>query len=158
MYYTQVDVVDSEYSVLRKNIFEATEFQSALRAHKNFLSNVLRLSLIDNISIQESIERILQACLRFIAICRILHQSDCNSSNNNDDEQQQQQQTQESIYKNTAVTIPPIYVPPEELIHIQKDFFAQIAVLFQTMNKVDSRGFIFRLDFNGFLSRQQQQQ
>ena len=158
--------MDSEYCTLQKEIQEATEFQSVLRAHKNFLSNMLRLSLIDNVSIQEGIERILQICLRFIAICRIMHQSEfldeqdndasnfasasagasgsgSATGNNNNNGVQQRPFTR------------PIFIPPEELGFIRKDFFTQVSMLFQIMRKVDSRGFIFRLDFNGYLSSQQ---
>ena len=156
LYYLQVDVVDSEYCALQRDIAEAEDFQAVLRAHKTFLSNVLRLSLIDHAAVQEGIERVLQICLRFVAVCRILHQSEfldddepavaaaaaaASASAGNKDQQQQRPRS-----------LPPIYVPPEELSHIRKDFFAQISLLFQIMRKVESRGFIFRLDFNGYLS------
>jgi hypothetical protein len=71
-----VDVVDSEYGTLRHEIAEATDFQAVLRAHKAFTANLLRLSLIDNLAVQEGIDRILHICLRFIAICRIMHRSE----------------------------------------------------------------------------------
>lgn len=134
-----MDVVDSEYSTLQKEVATAADFQSVLRAHKTFTSNMLRLSLIDHTSVQEGIERILQICLRFIAVCRILHQSEF---------------LNEDIVSGCedAPNAPPIYVPPEEFTHIRKDFFAQVSMLFQLMRKVESRGFIFRLDFNGYLS------
>ena len=51
-----------------------------------------------------------------------------------------------------VVKVLPIYIPPEEFIFIKKDFFQQISLLLHIMKKVDSRGFLFRLDFNGFLS------
>ena len=46
----------------------------------------------------------------------------------------------------------PIVIPPEEIVGIRKDFFTQISYLFQIMRKVENRGLIFRLDFNGYLS------
>lgn len=142
---SQVDVVDSEYSVLQREISVAADFQSVLRAHKTFTANMLRLSLIDNTSVQEGIERILQICLRFIAVCRIQHQSEYLDDPAEDTTSTPASQARKAL-------LPPIYVPPEELGHIRKDFFAQVAVLFQLMRKVESRGFIFRLDFNSFLS------
>ncbi len=116
---SQVDVVDSEYSILQRDIATASDFQSVLRAHKTFTSNMLRLSLIDNTSVQEGIERILQVCLRFIAVCRIQHQVEDNQqspSQPNDDES--------SRFRTTSSHTPtrenqvllqslPIYVPPE---------------------------------------------
>ena len=49
--------------------------------------------------------------------------------------------------------LPLIYIPPEEFFSIRKEFFSQMTYLFNIMRKVDSRGFMFRLDFNGFLSK-----
>ena len=46
----------------------------------------------------------------------------------------------------------PIFIPPEEIEGIRKDFFTQISYLFQVMRKVENRGLMFRLDFNGYLS------
>ncbi len=76
LYYLQVDVVDSEYARLTKEIDGARDFQEVLRAHRNFLSTLLRASLVDNVTVQDSIERVLQACLRFVAVCRLLHQQE----------------------------------------------------------------------------------
>lgn len=136
--------MDSEYSTLQREIAAAADFQSVLRAHKTFTSNMLRLSLIDHTSVQEGIERILQICLRFIAVCRILHQAEFLD----EDVVMHGAGSSDALPPNA----PPIYVPPEEFIHIRKDFFAQVSMLFQLMRKVESRGFIFRLDFNGYLS------
>jgi hypothetical protein len=86
--------------------------------------------------VQEGMERIFHVCLRFIAVCRLLHQ-------------------QENIVigktKNEK-TLPPIVIPHEEIEAIRKDFFSQISYLFAIMRKVESKGFMFRLDFNGYLS------
>ena len=46
-----------------------------------------------------------------------------------------------------------VVVPVEEVESVKKDFFAQISFLFQVMKKVENRGFMFRLDFNEFLSK-----
>ena len=153
-------MVDSEYSILQRDIATASDFQSVLRAHKTFTSNMLRLSLIDNTSVQEGIERILQVCLRFIAVCRIQHQVEDSQQPSHTDEEASRSfrstasraSTREIPASHALLQSLPIYVPPEELGFIRKDFFAQVAVLFQLMRKVESRGFIFRLDFNSFLS------
>ena len=46
----------------------------------------------------------------------------------------------------------PVIIPPQEVQALRKEFFTQISYLFQVMRKVDNRGFMFRLDFNGYLS------
>jgi hypothetical protein len=158
-----VDVVDSEYGALQRDIVEATDFQSVLRAHKNFTSNMLRLSLIDNLSVQDGIDRILHICLRFIAICRIMHRSeflDVDADDGTNSAANSPGKTSGLLSDADRINIlqAPIYVPPEELEHIRRDFFAQVALLFQLMRKVESRGFIFRLDFNNYLSGAAQEQ
>jgi hypothetical protein len=60
IYYLQVDVIDSEYDELAVRIENSNSFQQVLRAHRNFIANILRLSMVDNLTIQEGIERILQ--------------------------------------------------------------------------------------------------
>jgi hypothetical protein len=81
LYYLQVDVVDSEYAALVRDVAAANDFQQVLRIHRNFLATVLRVSLVDNVTVQDSIERVLQSCLRFIAVCRLLHQQEFNENN-----------------------------------------------------------------------------
>jgi len=135
LYYLQVDVVDSEFSSLQEQMIKASNFQDVLLAHRNFLSSVLRLSLVDNITVQEGIERVFHVCLRFVAVCRILHQ-----------------QEDIIIGKSKNDKIAPIVIPPEEIEAIRKDFFSQISYLFAIMRKVENRGFMFRLDFNSYLS------
>ena len=172
LYYLQVDVIDSEYNILLTEIYSTiNDFQYILKIQKQFLSNVIRLSYINNISIQENLDRILQICLRFIAICRILHNIENNNYNNNSDNNSDYNGKGDLNvdYKNNnnnnrsdnnnrngnsrrVVKVLPIYIPPEEFIFIKKDFFQQISLLLHIMKKVDSRGFLFRLDFNGFLS------
>lgn len=51
----------------------------------------------------------------------------------------------------------PVIIPPEEIEAVKKEFFTQISYLFQIMRKVENRGFIFRLDFNGYLSNMAQE-
>lgn len=45
----------------------------------------------------------------------------------------------------------PFFLPPEELEAMRNDFYSQISFLLQAMRNIESRGFMFRLDFNGFL-------
>lgn len=155
--------MDSEYSTLQKDIAEAADFQAVLRAHKTFTANVLRLSLIDNLSVQEGIDRILHICLRFIAICRIMHRSEFLDVDDGADGAGGGGVSEPNTPSNKGTGVlsdadritllhAPIYVPPEELEFIRRDFFAQVSLLFQMMRKVESRGFIFRLDFNNYLS------
>ena len=68
-----MDVIDSEFGVLQKEIQSSPDFQLIIRAHRNFLASLARMSLIDNNLVQEAIERIMQICLRFIAVCRLMH-------------------------------------------------------------------------------------
>jgi len=172
LYYLQVDVIDSEYNILLTEIYSTiNDFQYILKIQKQFLSNVIRLSYINNISIQENLDRILQICLRFIAICRILHNIENNNynyidNNNSDNNGKGDLNVDNDFHKinnnnninnrngnsRRVVKVLPIYIPPEEFIFIKKDFFQQISLLLHIMKKVDSRGFLFRLDFNGFLS------
>jgi hypothetical protein len=126
--------VDTEFSALLAEISHAVNFQSVLRAHRNFIAAIVKMSFVDNSVIQDAIERVLQICLRFLSVSSLFRLQD---SAEND--------------KRGAVSGVPL-VPPEELVAIKKDFFSQLSYLFQLMRKIENRGFIFRLDFNGFLS------
>ncbi len=128
--------MDSEFCTLLRVISEATDFQTVLDAHQAFLASVLRLSMVDSPQLQDSLDRILHLCLRFIAVCRL----------------QQQAEQQAAFPERLSAAADVIFVPPEELEAIHKDFFAEVFLLFQILRNVDSRGFMFRLDFNGFLS------
>jgi hypothetical protein len=152
-----VDVVDSEYSDLIKEIHSLqssssssssasrgnqNDFQAILRIHKKFLANILKLSMIDHLGIQETIDRILFICLRFIACVRI--QSDHENPQEGSSGSVNSPRAEESY----------VFIPVEEYSNIQNEFFLQISFLFQTMKTLDSRGFLFRLDFNNYLSNQ----
>ena len=160
-----MDVVDSEFCTLHEVVSSATDFQSVLKAHKNFISTIMRLSNIDNVVVQEGIERVLQVCVRFIAVCRLLQQQEeeNDADDNNESKNRYGDYTDrnsltkyENLIKNPMKVerkrIIPIVIPPEEIVGIRKDFFTQISYLFQIMRKVENRGLIFRLDFNGYLS------
>ena len=183
LYYLQVDVVDSEFDALQKVIAAAADFQGVLRAHRNFLATVLRVSMVDQLTVQEGVERVLQVCLRFIAVCRLLQQQEGVVDGDGDgngvaggggdvyghaDFQGlgllSSYRTHTSPSKTNYFASPglsklqekaallPVVMPPEELEAVKKEFFSQISFLFQVMRKVENRGFIFRLDFNNFLS------
>jgi hypothetical protein len=74
LYHLQVDVIDSEFSVLQEVVAEAADFQTLLRAHRNFLAVIMRLTFVDNLTVQEGIERVLQV---YIFIYRYKHTSIC---------------------------------------------------------------------------------
>ena len=48
---------------------------------------------------------------------------------------------------------PAVVVPLEEVESVRKEFLVQIHFLFQVMRKVENRGFMFRLDYNEYLSK-----
>lgn len=158
LYYLQVDVVDSEYSRLLQELEHAADFQSVLKHHKHFIANILRLSMIDNIGIQESMDRILQVCLRFVAACRLQSKSEFQHDLAEDERPsfgrgnyKAGSKSRQAAQQEAAQ--PPVYIPVEEFEAIRKEFYLQVSYLFQFMRKVESRGFLFRLDFNGFLSQ-----
>ncbi|KAJ1428550.1 Spc98 family-domain-containing protein, partial [Ochromonadaceae sp. CCMP2298] len=172
LYYLQVDVVDSEYAQLLREVEGAADFQAVLRAHRGFLSAILRLSLVDNVAVQEGIERVLQICLRFLAVSRILQQV---GQGEDEDEGMGwgsgrapsrggagglSRGDPSTAGGNAAPRLPPrpIFVPPQEMQYIRADFFAQVALLLQGMRRVESRGCVFRLDFNSYLSNAALQQ
>jgi Gamma tubulin complex component C-terminal len=144
-----VDVVDSEFCTLLEEAASAFDFQSVLRAHRNFLATIMRLSSVDNLVIQEGIERVLQVCLRFIAVCRLLHQQE---ESTNSPESPKSSRRSFSPGKDVKKRIVPVVIPPEEIDGVRKEYFTQISYLFQIMRKVENRGLMFRLDFNGYLS------
>lgn len=125
--------MDTEFSALLVEINNAVNFQSVLRAHRNFIAAIVKMSFVDNSVIQDAIERVLQICLRFLSVSSLLRLQDSADSE-----------------MKAGRSVP--QVPPEELVAIKKDFFSQLSYLFQLMRKIENRGFIFRLDFNGFLS------
>lgn len=121
---------------------EACDFQTVLRAHRNFVAAIVRLSMIDNLIVQEGIERVLQITLRFIAVFKLINSSE---------DTFERRQSTESGTSSTMKT-DQIIVPTEEIDDISREFFTQVSYLYQVMRKVENRGFIFRLDFNGYLS------
>lgn len=66
------------------------------------------------------------------------------------------------MHRSTTTAADIVYIPPEEYTALYQDFLQQIAYLFTFMKTLDTRGFLFRLDFNNYLSNQimelQQQQ
>ena len=88
--------------------------------------------MADNTIVQDAIERVMQVCMRFIAICVVC---------------------EEYRVENVGISGDNgIIVPAEEIEAIRKDFFTQSIYLFHIMRKVENRGLLFRIDFNGFMS------
>lgn len=141
LYYLQVDVVDSEYIRLIDELSQANDFQMVLRLHRSYLANVLRLMCLDHMNIQETFERLFHLCIRFICLHHLQQHQ----------EQRQQEETFHDEYESKNVS-PPIVIPTEEMEDIYKEFIQQIAMLLQLMKKLDTRGFLFRLDFNNYFS------
>lgn len=133
LYYLQVDVIDSEFMELQSQLSRCDNFQGVLRHHRSFIASIVRLSMVDNSTVQEAIDRVLHVSLRFIAVCRILH-------------------LQEEKVDNKIRVPGFVIIPPEEISSIRKDFFTQITFLFTILRQVETRGFLFRIDFNGYFS------
>jgi Gamma tubulin complex component C-terminal len=146
----QVDVVDSEFCILLEETSNACDFQTVLRAHRSFIATVMRLSSVDNLLVQEGIERVLQVCLRFIAVCRLLHQQEGEASAPNTPRGLRHMGIPRTDDKDKRAA--PVVIPSEEIEGVRREFFTQISYLFQIMRKVENRGLMFRLDFNGYLS------
>lgn len=144
----QVDVVDSEYAVLMDNLQQAMNFHDAAKAHKQFLSAVLRSTMVDNAAVQENIEKMLHVCLRFLAVCALM------KSNSDGDYTLSFASGSHAAASAAASTeLPvPVLVPSSELTDIHEEYVMYMSVLFQSLAKMDNRGFLFRLDFNGHLS------
>lgn len=129
--------MDTEFNELMNEVNNSNDFQTVLRAHKKFISSVVRMSYIDNTIVQDSIERILQICLRFLSVSDLYRRNEELST---------------SLGSSSSGMDEILYLPSEELEAIQKDFFLQVSYLLQLMKKIENRGFVFRLDFNGYLS------
>lgn len=187
-----MDVIDSEFSILMEEVESAVDMQAVLKSHRNFLATVARSSFIDNISVQESIDRIMQVCLRFLSIFHLVQQDEKYPM---DDSAMGESFTFQMSYEDNLISptsspkksgvvsspsglnnlmnsilnpdyLPktgsiaakslhklPIIIPTEELDAVRKEFFTQVSFLFHLMSKVDNKGFMFRLDFNGYLSQ-----
>jgi len=166
LYYLQVDVVDSEFCQLMDGIRSAQEFQLVYKLHKRFLATVCRLSFVDNAIIKESIDKILATCVRFIALCRLKFRQETDMLSF----QQQNNRYVASFSKlsrggndrvnsiipnNSATSLqPPLIIPPQELTSIKSDFMGQIGYLFKAVSSLDDQKFLYRLDFNGYFSKQ----
>eukprot|EP01041_Mallomonas_annulata_P006225 gene6225-12613_t len=142
-YYLQVDVVDSEFSSLCTEINGSTDLQAVMRSHRNFITTIIRLSMIDNLSVQDGLDRILQICLRFVSLCWY-KDKDIDTDKGIDIDTEHSNSHSNSLFESNVLY--------EELESIQKDFISNTSSLFNMMRKVENRGFMFRLDFNGYLS------
>lgn len=63
LYFLQEDVVDAEFTIFLNILETISDYQSVLKAHRNFVSNIVRLSMIDNIVVQEGFERVFQVTI-----------------------------------------------------------------------------------------------
>lgn len=52
--------MDVEFTTLSQALDIAADFQEVLKAYKSFVSNLIRLAMVDNLTIQECFERIFQ--------------------------------------------------------------------------------------------------
>jgi hypothetical protein len=158
--FLQVDVIDAEYERLCEEIESnrhsayvgpdsgtdkrhPQNFKSVLQAHKNYLATVVRLSMVDNVIVQDAIERVLHACMRVVAVYHLLLE---------EDREQQGQGQEERHGDSNSSSGGTGSIPMQEVEALKKDFFTQMSYLLQIMRKVENRGFIFRVDFNGFMS------
>ena len=151
LYYLQVDVVDSEYAQLMRDLDEAGEFQHVLRAHRNFLATVLRrpwwITLLCRMLLT-ACYRLVYDSLPYVAY----YQQEGINEAATDDEYVHFHQGALSPSKISTTPLLPVVVPNEEVEAVRKDFFSQIVYLQTVMGKVENRGFMFRLDFNNYLS------
>lgn len=112
-----------------------SDLQTILKGHREFLANILNLGMVENTLVQEGIDRILQICLRFIALCWLALK----------EEEEEEKFNEKYVHIDSDIFA-------KELEAIRKDFYTQTSYLFQIMRKVENRGFLFRLDFNGYFS------
>lgn len=123
-------------------------FKSVLQAHKNYLAAVIRLSMVDNVIVQDAIDRVLHGCMRVVAIYQFLLEEDRERVNTLQAHQGAAEQPPSSDPPKASASS----IPLQEVETLKKDFFSQMSYLLQIMRKVENRGFIFRIDFNGFMS------
>ena len=116
-------MVDAEFSRFIQIIETASDFQSIMKAHRDFISSIVRLSMVDNLVVQENFERIFQLCLRFVAVVRILHE-------------QLSPERRETTDVNPKLRQRPVIIPQEELDAIQKDFTLNISQIFQVSCRI----------------------
>ena len=124
-YYYQIDVIDAEYHTFCENMeFESMEFESLVRAHKIFISNIMTQCMLDNTVIQDVLDNLLHITIRFLAVCKILLEDE----------------TSEDSSKNIPPIIPapPLYLPIEELDALSSEFTAQLTYLVHVMMKLDT--------------------
>ena len=120
-YYYQIDVVDAEYSALVRGMgLEGAEFESVVRLHRGFVSNLVTQCMLDNTVIQDVLEGLVHLAVRFLAVCKLLLAEPADDSSGG------------------AAPIPPVYVPLEELDALSAEFTAQLTQLVYVMKKLDT--------------------
>lgn len=131
-YFLQVDVVDAEFAQLGEVLADPDiEFGSVARACRTFLASVVRHSMVDNSVVSDAIDSVLHLCIRFLCLCKLL-------------------MGEEAAQTSGGIVV----VPPEEFDALYTEFTTQLAYLIHMVKRVEggSQGFLFRLDFNGFMS------
>jgi hypothetical protein len=146
-----------------KEMKESNNFKDVLNLHKTYIATLLRLSMVDNLIVQEALDRVVHVCLRFLALCTV--QEQLNADHNISSPPRGPRKTSlktsnksksfevRGVSKETASPADKrVSVPIEEIEDIRRDFNRQSINLYQIMKKVENRGFIFRIDFNGYVS------
>eukprot|EP01031_Cornospumella_fuschlensis_P028493 gene28493-34398_t len=143
----QVDVIDCEYSALLSSLSSCQDTQAALVFHRHFLGSVSRLCMLDMGGVQESVSSLLGYCVRLVACYDILKEMSGFGYVEKDGA------NRSSVSSSANTYMPPPILPPQELESIDKEFFKELRYLVMMMRRTESRGFLFRLDFNGYLSQ-----
>ena len=125
-------------------------FKSVLQAHKNYLATVIRLSMVDNVVVQDAIDRVLHACMRVAAIYHLLMEDEVEGKSPSVLEKGLLSTGFDRNGMDNANDS--AIIPIQEVEALKKEFFSQMSYLLQIIRKVENRGFIFRIDFNGFMS------
>lgn len=165
LYYLQVDVIDVEFHRMMAQFDTVQDFPSILRLHRLFLANLSTQFFLDHQLLMETIERILHLIIRFIAVCRLIVRSEhpqemtmATSTSLSQDHYSASNSGDPIIPSSSDLAAQhwesmPIYVPPEEMESIRREFVNSISYLYQLMKKTENKGLLFRLDFNGYLSQ-----
>tara|TARA_A100001015_G_scaffold320234_1_gene445885 strand:- start:3315 stop:3881 length:567 start_codon:yes stop_codon:yes gene_type:complete len=126
VYHMQVDVVDLLFNAMLEDIGKASTFGDVIRSHRNFVAAMASAAFLDDIAIQESFERVVQICIRFIALMDI-------------------HDTHLDVTDGEGIVV--------EMQEIEREFFGETRFLFQVLRKVDTKGLLLKLDFNHFFSQ-----
>ena len=129
----------NDENVIKEQKVSQQNFKTVLQAHKNYLAAVIRLSMVDNAIVQDAIERVLQVCLRFIAIYHYLMEEDQDVSRKQSEIEHEtfnitDTESSQSIHHLKKQSS----IPLQEVDALKKDFFSQISYFLQIMRKVET--------------------